>query len=100
MLFPIARPLEPRQQGLHRGAGSHFAQLLAAHPVGQGEQPFASAGTRGYLGERVPEIILVVVAYNSAVGRLGKFEFQHIYATGVRCGTMVVRPLALLERTK
>jgi hypothetical protein len=41
-----------------------------------------------------------VVAYYSAVGRLGELKFKHIHTAGERCGTMVVRPLTLLDRTK
>ena len=59
-----------------------------------------AAGPRGHLGECVPEIILVVVAYHSAVGRLGELEFQHTHTAGERCGDHRCPPAGLARAHK
>ena len=56
---------------------SNFTLLLSTDSVRQREQPATLACLLRRLGHYVSEIILIVLADSSAIGKLSEFYFQH-----------------------
>jgi hypothetical protein len=56
---------------------SNFTLLLSADSVRQREQPAILAGLLRRLRDYVSEVVLIVLADSSAIGKLREFYFQH-----------------------
>src|SRR5208283_2808280 len=68
---------ETGEETLHGRTGSDFTLLLAADSVRQRKQPATLAGLIRRLRKQVAEIVFIVLADSSAIGKLREFHFQH-----------------------
>jgi hypothetical protein len=68
---------EAGEHGVDREARGDLAVFVAAHAVGEDEEPAVAVDLGGRRGNDLAEGVFVPFTGAAAVGELGKFEFEH-----------------------
>src|SRR5712691_1734717 len=77
MRLPRSRSAESAEHALHGGLRCNFSFLLPADAIGQGEKPTVRAHQSWRRWGDVPEIVLILFADFSVVGKSGEFNLKH-----------------------
>jgi hypothetical protein len=77
MRLPRSRSAKSAEHALHGGLRCDFSFLLPANAIGQSEKPTVRAHKTRRGWNDVPEIVLIVLADFSVVGKFGEFNLKH-----------------------
>ena len=72
--FASRRLAKACEHGFDGLAGCHFAAIVTADPVGQGEEPAVAAHPGVAVGCNTADLIFVVIARSAGVGNLREID--------------------------